>query len=333
MASGETDPMLVAAVRPGVRTRCGQRIHCRVRRIVGPAIMSFTSLNQVHGAILAAGLEEHAAAIISMARPCVRVISSVVEQSALGPLDSCIGGDPHLPDGFEWPTGRNGPLAHLATIRLSEASRHDRSGLLPKRGLLLFWSDPIEQLPGLEPTDDDWVCVDYLADESTPLRPRPHPGRHRLPAQNLAGGLSLLRPCKVDFEPGVTLPDEEWIDLYLPELHHVARLEKYLDVRLATSGPLYHQMLGHARAIQSPMEPRCEVISHAIDRGDWSKVRMPSLEPAVEPSRWRLLLQLDTDELGSGAVWGLDGMLFFWIPQERLLQADFSRFWVMLQFG
>jgi uncharacterized protein YwqG len=44
--------------------------------------------------------------------------------------------------------------------------------------------------------------------------------------------------------------------------------------------------------------------------------------------RWRLLLQLDSDDAW---MWGDCGRLYFWVHEADLARGDFSRAWMVLQ--
>lgn len=291
----------------------------------------FSNVGELLERIMEEGMEEHAALILESARPCVTIRSMRVRQEALGALDARIGGDPHLPAGFEWPVWRNGPLVHLATIRLSEVSPHDAGSELPARGLLYFWYDQFEQPYGMSPSDRGGACVTFVADEDIPLVRRSHPEPGRLPLESPSGGRSILLPCRLDFAAGVTIPTLDWLKQFDPRVVGVLDEDRYFN--LFDYGEETRYLLGHSLPVQNLMEPVCEEVAVAIDGGT------PMVESRFNPAtvaasrRWRLLLQLPSDELGSGAMWGDTGSLFFWIPRARLEASDFSSTWTILQWG
>lgn len=285
-------------------------------------------------AIRRAGFGEFDGLVLDMARPCVRVLSEVVSQADLSPTDSRIGGDPHLPSGFEWPACRHGPLCHVATIRLSEVARFRKDVVLPDHGLLHFWFDQVTEPWGLHSTDRECSRVTYIPDEGVPLERRAHPEPHRLPETTRSGGLALLRPCRVRFESGVTIPSEMWAELYEPAAFGLLGDEFLINLRSDVAGSCDHHLLGHPWEIQNPMQPECEATFRGFDRRshlDDHPTTSPELITASR--RCQLLFQLDTDELGSGACWGFTGRLYFWIDRERLKVGDFSGVRMRLQFG
>ncbi len=294
--------------------------------------MIFTSHAALQRAIHEAGYGDFDSLLLDMARPCVRVLSDVVNQSDLSPTDSRIGGDPHLPSGFEWPACRHAPLCHLATIRLSEIARFRKDVVMPNHGLLHFWFDQATVPWGLYSTDRGCSRVTYLPDEGVSLERCGHPEPHRLPEYTTSGGRSFLRPCKVRFEPGVTIPSAKWAELYEPAAFQLLGDEFDVNLLDDVADSCDHHLFGHPWEIQNPMQPECETVFQALDRGLLIEARRKASPELIAASRrCQLLFQLDTDELGSGACWGANGRLYFWIDRERLKVGDFSRIWVRLQ--
>jgi hypothetical protein len=77
---------------------------------------------------------------------------------------------------------------------------------------------------------------------------------------------------------------------------------------------LYHQLLGHLCQIQGDLLQECQRDTHA--QGD--------------PTDWRLLLQVDSDD-DAQMMWGDVGMLYFYIPQQALIARDFSQVHLVMQ--
>ncbi|MCE2653181.1 MAG: DUF1963 domain-containing protein [Planctomycetaceae bacterium] len=285
--------------------------------------------------IRALGLGEHEVAILRLVRPSVRLRPRLVDPSELKPGDSRFGGDPHMPPEMEWPTWDGVPLAHLATVRLSEASRHDSTGLLPKRGLLYFWYDLMEMRWGFDPDDAGSFRVDYVADEgaATELRtvPRVTPGES---GDELAVDWEAPPACRLRFHPSLTLPDAAWLAEFAPEHAELGELDEYNELLAECMDASQHHMLGHPAAKQNPMEPECQMVTHGLYCGDasgFSDPRAEELEGGI--ADWRLLLQIDTDEEadGPGWMWGDMGSLYFWMPEQALRERDFSKAWMVLQ--
>lgn len=297
--------------------------------------MTIANHEQLRERIRAVGLSEHEAAIVELARPCIRLRRKPVEQSVLSPLDSRLGGNPHLPIGFEWPTWRRRPLGHIATIRLSEASALDATGLLPKQGLLYFWYDLHEQPWGFDPKDAGFSRVDFVPDENMPLELRSPPERE--PTSDQAPEPLLLgptRPCLVTFLPALTLPNSEWLDEYSSHHEQLGDLCAYSNLCYNCIHSPKNQLLGYPCPQQGPMELECQLVTHGLGTGYSSVYQDPRAEKLKDGAKdWRLLLQIDTDEDGPGWMWGDVGMIYYWIPEPALRARDFSKSWMILQCG
>ena len=292
------------------------------------------SHEQLDGLIEKYALTAHAGAIRSLARPCVRVTRERVEQSELKPTDSRLGGEPHLPRHWPWPWWDTHPLAHLATIRLSEASRHDAAGLLPREGMLYFWYDLFDQPGGFDPKHAGQFRVDYWPDESTELVLR------ELPIEKVGGTVDQenlrhtpRRPCRLEFASGVTIPNWEWIGEFAREHESMARSDQFssLTDALFRDEPS-HQLLGHPEPAQGPMEEQCQLVTHRITcEHDGKSHRVRRVLEGV--GDWQLLMQIDSDEEGPGWQWGFDGKLYYWLRKQDLAVRDVSRIWGILQCG
>lgn len=282
-------------------------------------------------------LAQHESAICSLARPCISIHRSGTRQHDLQPTDSRLGGLPHLPAGMEWPRWRGDPLGHIATIRLSEAAKHDPTGLLPSKGLFYFWYAHGNGPWGFDPSEAGFFRVDYTADEDMPLAVASFPDD---PISNdvreLMPPSGIFNPCRLSFTAGLTLPDWEWIRNFAPALASVGELNAYsaLQESLPTSKSPQHRLLGHAAPQQGPMELECQLVTHGLYCGNASGFNDPrakTLQPGA--ANWRLLLQIDTDEKGPGWMWGDVGMLYYWIPESALRERQFDRAWMILQCG
>ena len=72
-------------------------------------------------------------------------------------------GNPDVYEGFEWPSievdGEEYDLSFIAQINLGEASKYDKDGLLPEKGMLYFFYD-LDEMPH-EPSDRNACKVIY----------------------------------------------------------------------------------------------------------------------------------------------------------------------------
>ena len=105
--------------------------------------------------IRAAKFEDSASAE-TILRGLQPVIGLTTESGKPTQGQSKIGGNPHLPKGFAWPTGR----AFLAQINLAESHPHDADRILPAEGMLyLFVSTDESELSDPE----DASCMFFHA--------------------------------------------------------------------------------------------------------------------------------------------------------------------------
>lgn len=105
-------------------------------------------LEEVEALVLADDvLRPHKAFILGLAKPCVGI--DITDESPM-PHQSCFGGGPYAPPGFEWPGHPLGRYEFLGQINFSEIDRPPAS--LPRSGLLslffafdeegeIFWQD------------------------------------------------------------------------------------------------------------------------------------------------------------------------------------------------
>lgn len=273
-----------------------------------------------------AGHEELGAWLVANKRSGVRLID------AAKPGFSKLGGVPDVPNGFRWPTDRNGPMAFLAQFDLGEVSQHDGDGLLPKSGRLWFFYDNGASPWGFDPAERN--CWKVVFDAS---------GAGVGPAQVPEGALgedsedNVFPERRVGFARVMTYPDlESWEgfgaanDADGEQLEEAS--ERFSESLEEDDAADCHQLLGHASPIQGPMELECQLTSNGIYMGDWSCA--PEDEPraaalAAGAQDWTLLLQLDSDE--ALWMWGDSGRLYFWIRRQDLARKDFSNVWVVLQ--
>jgi uncharacterized protein YwqG len=224
---------------------------------------------------------------------------------------SKLGGLPDLPAGVDWPRGPGGePLSLIAQLRLSDFSGTMPGWPLPHAGMLYFFYDA-DTLPwGYDAADRGRWRVVHHAEESD-LAPVTAPA-------DLIEGL-VFRPVAVTGSLELTCPPIEspgvaGLDLSPREEQAYMKLLGEFEARYV-KGKMAHRLLGHPDAIQGDMQAQCAAMT---GHGDGDR-------------DWRLLLQVDTDEKGTGMSWGDGGRLFFWIRRQDLACLNFDAVWVVLQ--
>jgi len=274
--------------------------------------------------------------LMQAALPSLRLVLRPTDEDALPVGASKFGGAPDLPPGFEWPVwqGRpesekwkwrdpaewsrnDGPLCFLAQFRLADLAAYDLGGALPPSGLLYFFCAIWKQALGAYPEDRDcWKVMLYEGDASGLAR-RPPPVlpqevyRDAQPPEN-----NRFTCCRMDFQPEMTLPDNndpepyEALALSEEESELYAQLFERLDKPYEWGQPRYgepiHRLLGCPQIVQYGKE-------------------VPDKD-----REWRLLLQLDTDDAAQ-LNWQGGGRGYFWIPAQALAEQDFDAAWVDMQ--
>ncbi|HET6261117.1 MAG TPA: YwqG family protein [Chloroflexia bacterium] len=297
----------------------------------------------------------------SLVQPSVRIRTQRVDEDSIPAGASKLGGHPDLPREISWPLSStlvdvedipqgddepwNGiPLAFLAQLSLTDVAEYGLSDVLPRSGMLYFFLEVSDEtyFGAVLEQRDSWRVLYYDGDLSLLVRaPYPDglPGEGHFPA------------CALQFSREITLPPRHAADLEglkLSTRPPVDWSKGPLDSRLAqedaTSGgyeedaygaisdhlyKLYgedapiHRLLGYADQIQNDLQGECEVASRGLE---WSDLA----NPEIDVSKWRLLLQIDSDE-ECGMSWGDAGRVYYFIEAEALQARDFSRVWTIMQ--
>ncbi|MFA7239698.1 MAG: YwqG family protein [Sulfuricellaceae bacterium] len=223
---------------------------------------------------------------------------------------SHFGGLPDLPAALDWPHGNLAPLSFLAQINCREAAPFDTQKRLPSQGILYFFYDVIEQPWGGSAAENADAIVLYTPDESGLTRTSPPDG--------LNEEEGILPTVGMTFETILSLddhPKEALLAAGLNDAQIDAYYERYDERNSAETDndTPKHRLLGKPDQIQNDMPPECA-----------------ALKGGGAPEEWRLLFQLDSDEL-LDTMWGDMGRLYFWIRAEALKQAHFADTCAFLQ--
>ena len=247
-------------------------------------------------------------------------------------------GMPDLPADFDWPyykgtdfegVTKNRPLAFLAQINLGEAAQYDRTGLLPKTGVLSFFYETVSMEWGFELKSEGYARVYYFP-ETEGLVPTQIPEETKEwsvgeQALTFADAVSLLSSFAYSRRSG---KEVDW------DTYNELRAEFGYDVAAHEDNPM--KMLGYADEIQNEMEPECELYSRGID-GDVQEELSEEEEAELvrnAADRWVLLFQMGTvaDE-DTELMYGDCGLIYFWIRKEDLAARNFNYVRLILQCG
>ena len=255
---------------------------------------------------------------------------------------SKVGGLPHLPENFVWPSKGRRPLMFLAQINLEQINPdHVPDNPLPRSGLLTFWADTAGLPWGFDPKDNGGYQVHYISDPIDSLEMR------ELPPYD-ADGLeeepqypwTPFNECELQIKDDNCFDanPESVIDAIrssISESDEDELCERFMDFIEAQGEESegIHQLLGLPYQIQGDMRTECQLVSNGIYLGNQppesENAKIESLKPGAKD--WRLLLQLDSDYDAADWMWGDCGKLYYWIKDEDLRNADFSKGWCVLQ--
>ncbi len=257
--------------------------------------------------------------LTNLLRNTISITTYLVDRATELPLGSSkIGGIPDLPPTIPWPEWDDQPIPFIAQINLADNAPYDYAEELPHTGMLFFFFND-EALCTYPPTRESW-CVIYYDGDISELR--------RMP---IASEKQLVYPiCSVKFSTKLTLPPFE--SLYIERLglsydafqqkapieqkreaDAYQELDRQLDMFYERLSP-YHQLLGHPIQIQGDLLWECQQDTHYEGN----------------PTDWRLLLQIDSDD-EAAMMWGDVGILYFYIPQQALAVQDFSQVHLIMQ--
>ena len=232
------------------------------------------------------------------------------------------GGNPDVPNGFQWPAWNEVKLAFLLQINLSKLPKTTYD-ILPEKGILSFFYHPDQLTWGYDPNDLGSWRTYYFAEENLHRKVTPEYNSQYL--QNPY--ISCSAECHVD--ESYPSPFSETIrNLKLWKKERDGYFEFYENH--CVENPT-HQLFGYPDEVQNSMELECELVTNDIDVGDISWLKHPRIKEFEKNSKdWHLLLQLDTDD-NPGMMWGDMGMLYFWIKEKHLRKCNFQETWMILQ--
>jgi uncharacterized protein YwqG len=257
--------------------------------------------------------------------PAVRYATRGAPDAELPVGANKIGGHPDLAAGTEWPTwsGRDGkttrPLRFFAQVNLEHAWSVAPAELnLPSGGLLSvfadFTDDGLTGISGLYGDEQEGCRVLYSA-AAAGLERRPSPG----PALQAAAFYPLgawTWPSDVELLNDEFDALDRWDRDYEELLHEQCPAGWDLGGR--------HQLGGHARYIQHPVEEEVvQAVSGCYTRDGMFDPRR-WLEVQNQVKDWRVVVQIDSDQT-LDITWGDVGTLYWAAPRADAARGDWSR--------
>lgn len=290
------------------------------------------TLNQWQAAFEGAGLGAYFAAMAPFARPRISIKLHPCTEAPLGA--SRLGGLPDLPRDTDWfrrelAGGDSIPLSFLGQINMEQVRPCDTGGLLPERGILyLFYDcDPEDGMPwGFDPQDGAGKRVFFYEGDMALLE-------RKSPPEDIADYGKVFPAATLTFEAGVDMPDVfSSYDALVPLEEKDEDAYFSMMEALEDDAPR-NKLLGHSDNMQDEMESECEYISRGYSTcspEEYADLPRESLNR--DCLRWKLLLQLDSNE-ELDMMWGDDGRLYLFIPEEELKKGSFEHTWLILQCG
>jgi len=275
--------------------------------------------------LTAAGLGEYAEALVALARPSARLEAELSDEADIGIGETKLGGYPDLPPDLDWPRYDGAPQSFVAQINLAETHPYDLDPVLPPAGLLSFFYESSQSVWGFDPKEDGAWAVHHTPDAADLVRREPPSD---LPPEALFDARRLQPSSELTYAPSWF---SEVAALNLTRDQKFA-LDEVLEAEEAAEETI-HRFLGHPDPIQGDMQLECQLVAHGLYCGDLSGYEDPrAAELAPGAARWRLLLQVDSDD-GVGMMWGDGGRIYYWMHEDDLAARSWAKARLVLQCG
>lgn len=278
--------------------------------------------------LLQSGLGAYKDRLANYLFPSLRIGLEPEEDDHIGIGQSKLGGKPDMPAGAEWPRWDVHNMSFVAQIHLAELPGPLDSAPLPANGLLSFFY-AVEAIYGEERFHTDPATCRVLY---TPAQALSTLERRPLPQLEAS---AVFKPNRMSFVPELAVPASE--SAYLESMslgwNHRSHLEDYnryredflpqFNERMKVEGYL-HRLLGHPDQIQGDMQVPCEVKSRHLP---FSFLQEPDkrAQTVRDANKWRLLLQIDSEEAKTGIMFGDVGRIYFWIHEDDLASRQFDK--------
>ena len=263
---------------------------------------------------VADGLIERLDEVRELARHSVRLTHRPAD--AFAPAGhSRLGGEPDLPSDVPWPVWQGLQLEFLGQVDLADVSFPGSDALLPAEGLLLFFFDADGTATGSSP--------EHLGAARALLVPSPGP-RPDEEDDRLARDLGAPVDLSVELVlPRVKSPVVRALGLDEGERRAWRRLRLALALAQGVGpgperGPLpaVHRFLGYADESTGDMPRICSLVTAGHDLAEPEST--PVDEDSLDPSRWRMLLQLSVDDELDPCWADFEDRLYLWVDEGEL---------------
>ncbi len=232
-----------------------------------------------------------AQSIYDVSKNCVRIKKTQLTDQSLPVGASKIGGNPDVPNDFEWPYWRNSFLAFLLQINLSELQTAQRFDDLPESGVIAFFFEYNHESKWFDPEDRESYQV-YFFDSAELLVRTKSPEHPKHEFSYKSAGIEFEVRCCFPHPFSDSLDQVGMTDLELEGAYW-----EFFEEQLRFADPK-HQLFGHPFLYQSDdMDVTCQLVSNGIYTGDSKAYRDPRLAELRQGAKeWRFFLQIDSDE-------------------------------------
>ena len=251
---------------------------------------------------------------------------------------SKFGGRPSVPAGFEWPRFEaenydgetaNRPLSFLCQINLEEIRAYDKDGLLPKKGMLLFFYELESMCWGFDPKDEGCSRVYYFKDASE-LEEADFPDDMEDEYKVMEYALS--------FSARDSYPSFEELECYSDIDCDWEEYDEAVEDRGYETEDEPHKLLGYADIVQGEILTECERTTRGLYCGNAESYRNTPEDVEEDINKaakdWMLLFQMASiEDDGYELMFGDLGNIYFYIRRKDLEKRDFDKVWLALQCG
>lgn len=293
---------------------------------------------------------EHAAVLESWIAPAIGIgVGNKVDDGEIEVGASKTGGQPDFPPNFAWPYWQDEPLTFIAQFNLAEIAPFDVEQVLPKSGLLSFWSvlRPVEydnfktdtsdmhgRIGNYPNTSGAWRVI-YLPDGADLQRTKepvdiPHFAYAPCPVTKIQTWISFADSSLVEVSQFLDELDREAAENEDEEYDAYEDFYDLLDetMHLTAKGNCWLHLLGYAHPLQGDNRYSCEKVSSGFA---YDAELSPQQEACMEKDaqRWRLLMQIGSD---NDMTWaGFDSYAYFLIPSDDLKARRWEKAWFDVQ--
>lgn len=254
---------------------------------------------------------------------------------------SKIGGKPHVSQNFVWPyfeskdydgIVKNRPLAFLAQFNLAEVKPFDKDNLLPDKGMLYFFYEPMGLGFGYSPEERGSGRVIYCEDISSLCEadfPSDLPQKLRLSERAISFSSALNLPHYTEFNKGNIYG--EYTDLDAQEWREYNEAKEQFGYPQCFTPHMQMKLLGYVVPGNEEHTVSCAKASSGIYCGGGAEKLSPERENKFKKNSddWILLFQMgsmDDAEL-EGLMGDIGCCVDFYIRKQDLKNKNFDNIW------